>query len=174
MPRAEKVNTVSELKEKISEAKSILLTDFTGLNVEEISELRNQLRKSSIEYRIVKNTLTRISVEELGMTEILDHLDGPTAIAFGLDDPIASAKIITEFAKKFEKPKIKAYFLDGQKFEGTQVGELANLPDKDVLRAQLVGTISAPLSNFVFLLKNLLQKTVLVLDAIKEKKEQQD
>ena len=94
MPSPEKVKNVAELTDKISEAKSILLTDYTGLNVEEISDLRNLLRESAIEYRIVKNTLTRISVENLGLNQIIDYLQGPTAIAFGLKDPISSVKII--------------------------------------------------------------------------------
>ena len=173
MPRPDKVKAVEELKGKFTEAKSVLLTDFTGLNVEEISELRNKLRESSVEYRIVKNTLTKLSVEELGMKEIADFFEGPTAIAFGMDDPVASAKIISEFAKKSNKPQVKAYYLDGQLFQGEQINQLAKLPDKKVLLAQLVGTISAPVSSFVFLLQNLLQQTVYVLNAIKEKKEQE-
>lgn len=174
MPRPEKVNRVSELTEKIAESKSILLTDFTGLNVAEISELRNQLRESSIEYKVVKNTLTRLSVEQLGMKEILNYLDGPTAIAFGLDEPLAPVKIISEFAKKNnDKPMLKAYFLGGQLFQGAQIEELAKLPNQKVLLAQLVGTISAPMSNFVSLLRNLLQQMVIVINAIKEKKDQE-
>ena len=171
MPIPEKVKIVSELKEKINEAKSILLTDFTGLNVEEISELRSQLRKFSVEYRIVKNTLTKISVEELGKTEILSYLDGPTAIAFGLDEPLASAKIISEFAKKNDKPIIKAFIFDDQLFTGNQINELAKLPDREVLLAQLLGTINAPITNVVSSLHNLLQQMVYVLNAIKEKTE---
>jgi len=173
MPKPEKVKIVSELKEKIGEAKSLLLTDFTGLNVEEIGELRNQLRQFSVEYRVVKNTLAKISVEDLGITEILNFLDGPTAIAFSLDDPLVPAKVITEFAKKTNKPKMKAYYIDGQIYEGAQIEEISKLPNREVLYAQLVGTISAPISNFVYLLKNVLQQMVLVLNAIKEKKEQE-
>lgn len=173
MPRPDKIQKVTELTEKISEAKSILLTDYKGLNVEKISDLRSQLREASVEYTIVKNTLTKISVESLGYKELLEFLDGPTAIAFGLDDPIAPAKIISEFAKKNDKPQIKAYFLDGQLYKGAEVTELAQLPSQEILLGQLVGTISAPLSSFVYLLNNLLQKTVYVLNAIKEKKEQE-
>ncbi|MBD3289888.1 50S ribosomal protein L10 [candidate division KSB1 bacterium] len=173
MPRPDKEQKVTEITEKISEAKSILLTDYKGLDVEKISDLRSQLREASVEYKIVKNTLTKISVENLGYKELIEFLDGPTAIAFGLDDPIAPAKIISDFAKKNDRPQIKAYFLDGQLYKGKEVDELAKLPTQEVLLGQLVGTISAPLSNFVYLLNNLLQKTVFVLSAIKEKKEQE-
>lgn len=173
MPRPDKEQKVTEITEKISEAKSILLTDYKGLDVETISDLRSQLREASVEYKIVKNTLTKISVENLGYKELIEFLDGPTAIAFGLDDPIAPAKIIADFAKKNDRPQIKAYFLDGQLYKGKEVDELAKLPTQEVLLGQLVGTISAPLSNFVYLLNNLLQKTVFVLSAIKEKKEQE-
>lgn len=173
MPRPDKQKKVTEITEKISEAKSILLTDYKGLDVEKINELRNQLRESSVEYAVVKNTLTKISVENLGMKELLEYLDGPTAIAFGMDDPIAPAKIITEFAKKNDKPAIKVYYLDGQVYDGAQVDELAKLPSHEILLSQLVGTLNAPITNVVYALHNLIQKTVYVLDAIKDKKEQE-
>ena len=115
--------------------------------------------------------MTKISVEQLGLTQILNYLDGPTAIAFGLDDPLAPTKIISEFAKKYNKPTIKAYLLDGQLFLGNQIDELAKLPDREVIIAQLLGTISAPISNLVSSLQNLLQQMVIVLNGIKEKKE---
>lgn len=172
MPTPEKQRIVSELKEKIAEAKSILLTDFTGLNVEQMSKLRNQLRQSSVEYRIIKNTLARISVEQLKMTKILNYLDGPTAIAFGLDDPLAPIKVISEFAKKNNKPIMKAYILDDQVYQDAQINELAKLPNKVTLLAQLMATVNAPMSNLVSSLQNLLQKVVIALNAIKEKKEQ--
>ncbi len=172
MPKPEKVQKVEELKKKIGEANSVLLTDYKGLKVEEISELRNKLRESAVEYTVVKNTLAKISSEQLGLDQIAHYFDGPTAIALGKGDPLASIKIINEYFKKKEKPKIKAYLLDGQVYVGSQIIELANLPGKEILLAQLLGTISSPISNFVFSLQNLLQKMVFVLNAIKEKKEQ--
>ena len=114
MPKPEKVKKVEELVEMFGEAKSLLLTDYRGLNVEEITELRSQLRGSSVEYRVIKNTLAKISTEKLELEELKEYLDGPTAIAIGLDDPLASIKIITEYRKKKEKPEIKAYLLEGQ------------------------------------------------------------
>ena len=172
MSRPEKEKIVAELADKISNAKSVLLTDFTGLNVEEISDLRTELRKSSVEYKIVKNTLTRLSLEQLGLTQLLDYLEGPTAIAFGLDDPIAPAKVIAEFSKKLEKPKMKVYFLDGDIYKDKQINELAKLPNRDVLLAQLVGTIAAPISGLASLLQNMLQQLVVALNEVKNKKEQ--
>ncbi|MBN1155585.1 50S ribosomal protein L10 [candidate division KSB1 bacterium] len=173
MPKPEKIKAVEELTSKFKEAKSVLLTDFKGLNVEQISELRTRLRESSIEYKVVKNTLAKISVESLGISEIADYFEGPVAIAFGVDDPIVSIKLIKEFSKKTERPSIKAYLFDGQVFTGKEIDQLAELPGKDVLIAQLVGTIAAPLSNLVYSLNNLLQKTVFIINAIKEKKEQE-
>jgi len=171
MPKPEKEKIVTELTENISAAKSILLTDFAGLNVEEISALRNQLRESSVQYKVVKNTLTRIAVERLGISQITNYLDGPTAIAIGTADPFAPIKIISEFIKKNNKSAIKAFYFDGQLYKGAEVDELAKLPGKEVLLAKLVGTIGAPLSNFVFVLKNVLQQLVTVVNEIKEKKE---
>lgn len=173
MPTTEKTKTVTELTEKINKAKGILLTDFRGLNVTEISQLRQQLRQHDIEYRVVKNTLAKISVKQLGLTQIMDYFEGPTAIAISLDDPLAPAKIISEYLKKNNKPAIKACLLQGQVYTGDDLLELTKLPDKNVLIAQLLGTINSPISNFVYALQNILQKMVLVLNSIKEKKEQQ-
>ncbi len=172
MARPEKEQIVAELADKIKDAKSLLLTDFTGLNVEEISDLRNQLREAEVEYRIVKNTLARLSLEQLGLTQLLEYFEGPVAVALSKNDPIAPAKVISEFAKKIEKPKLKAYYLDGDIFKGEQINELAKLPSQEVLMGQLVGTIAAPLSGFVTALQNLLQQMVVVLNEIKKQKEQ--
>jgi large subunit ribosomal protein L10 len=173
MPTPVKEKAIAELHEKIGKAKSLLLTDFSGMNVEQMHELRTQLRKSSIEYKVVKNSLARISVEQLGMQEVVNFLDGPTAIALGMDDPLAPAKIITEYVKKNAKLKIKAYILEGKAYEGEQIEKIAKLPPREVLIAQLLGTMSAPISNVIFSLQNLLQKTVYVINEIKAKKEQQ-
>jgi len=173
MPKPEKIEAVEKLTAKLKEAKSVLLTDFKGLNVEEISNLRAKLRESSVEYKVVKNTLAKITVENLGIEEISRYFEGTVAIALGEDDPIAPIKVIKEFNKKTDKPSLKAYYLDGQVFTGEEINQLANLPSKDMLIAQVVGTIGAPISNLVYSLNNLLQKTVFVINAIKEKKEQE-
>ncbi len=172
MAKPEKEQIVAELADKLKEAKSLLLTDFTGLNVEEISELRTQLREAEVEYHIVKNTLARLSVEQLGLTQLLEHITGPIAIAMSHNDPIAPAKVITEFSKKIDKPTLKAYFLDGDVYQGEQIKELAKLPSHEALMGQLVGTIASPLSGFVTALNNLLQQIVIVLNEIKNQKEQ--
>jgi large subunit ribosomal protein L10 len=172
MARPDKELTVAELTEKLKEAKSLLLTDFTGLNVEEISLLRTQLRAADVEYTVVKNTLARLSVEQLGITKLVEHLHGPTAIALGMKDPVASAKVITEFSRKREKPKLKAYYIDGDVFAGSQIDELAKLPSREVLYGQVVGTIAAPLTGFVTSLQNFLQQLVVALNEIKKQKEQ--
>jgi len=172
MPKPEKIKAVEELTAKIKEAKSVLLTDFQGLNVEQITDLRTRLRESSVEYKVVKNTLAKISVESLGIGNMVNYFEGPVAIAFGVDDPFASIKVIKEFSKKTERPAIKAYLYEGQVFTGKEIDQLAELPGRDVLIAQLVGTIAAPLTNLVSSLNNLLQKTVLIINAIKEQKEQ--
>ncbi|MBN2009564.1 50S ribosomal protein L10 [candidate division KSB1 bacterium] len=172
MARPDKEQIVADLTERLKVAKSLLLTDFTGLNVEEISALRTQLREAEVEYTIVKNTLARLSVEQLGISQLLKHLQGPTAIALGLNDPIAPAKVITEFSKKKDKPTLKAYYLDGDVYEGSQIDDLAKLPGREVLLGQVVGTIAAPLTGFVTALQNLLQQLVVALNEIKKLKEQ--
>jgi large subunit ribosomal protein L10 len=171
MAKPEKEKIVSELASKINNAKSLLLTDYKGLNVEEISDLRSKFRESSVEYHIVKNTLVKLSLEQLGIKQLVEFLEGPTAIAFGSDDPIAPAKVVTSFLKDKEKPTMKAYYLDGEVYKGKEIDEISKLPSQEVLLTQLVGTINAPLTGLVSVLNNFLQQLVVVLNEIKNQKE---
>ncbi|MFQ5602839.1 MAG: 50S ribosomal protein L10 [bacterium] len=172
MPRVEKIAIVEEIAKKIDESKSVYLTDFTGLNVEEISELRRAFRGASVQYQVVKNTLARLSVKSLGRDDLLEYLDGPTAMAFSQDDPAAPARVLRDFAKGKDKPKIKAFIFDGELLGAERLNEIANLPSREALLSQVVGGLKAPLSNLVYSLNGLLNKLVNVLDAVKKQKEE--
>ncbi|HEX9973012.1 MAG TPA: 50S ribosomal protein L10 [bacterium] len=168
-PRKEKL--VNSLEEKLSSAKGVYLADFMGLNVEEISNLRNLLRRESIEFKVVKNTLVKRSTDKLGLGSLNDYLSGPTAMAFCLADPIAAAKILVDYQKKNEKLKLKAFVLDGQIYDKSRVEEIAKLPSKDQIVAQTLGIISAPLRNIVGVLNSLVTSMVIVLSEIKKQRE---
>ncbi|MFQ5769280.1 MAG: 50S ribosomal protein L10 [bacterium] len=171
MPTAEKIAKVEEITRKINEAKSVFLTDFSGLNVQEINTLRRSFNEASVQFQVVKNTLARLSVKSAGRGELLDFLEGPTALAFGMDDPAAPARVIKEFSKIKDAVKIKACLFDGELISADRTNDIANLPTKEVLLARLMSGINSPLSNLVFSLNGVFNKLVLVLDAVRKQKE---
>lgn len=170
MPTPQKEEVVAEVTQKLNEAKSVFLTDFKGLNVQEISDLRRAFTGASVQYRVVKNTLARLSVKEAGLDELLEYLEGPTAMAFGMDDPAAPARVIKQFAKDSAKLQVKACLFDGMFLDANKVNEIANLPSKEQLLGKLSGVLNAPLTNLVYSLNAILSKFVFALNAVKEQK----
>ena len=146
MPTPQKEEIVKEVAESLNKAKSVFLTDFKGLNVAEANSLRRAFSEQSVEFRVVKNTLARLSVKEAGCHELLEFLEGPTALAFGMDDPVAPAKVIKEFSKSSDKLELKACLFEGVLIGADQIGRLANLPSREGLLGQLVGVLNAPIS----------------------------
>ncbi len=173
MPRPEKVAVVESTIEAAEKASSIVLADFTGLNVEQITELRRKLRERSVEYRVIKNTLAHISFEKLGYHELTKYLKGPTVVAFGYDDPGEPVRIILDFSKKIDKPKIKAILFEGQLVPGEEAEKITQLPSRKQLYAMFVGGLNAPIVNFAGVLNGLLRKFVGTIDAIQKKKEEE-
>ena len=171
MKRSEKEQIIAEVTEKVSRAKSMFFADFTGITVEEVNELRREFRKSNVDYRVVKNTLARKALESVtGYDKVFDTLVGPTAIAFGYDDPVAPAKIIKKFREKNEKLKVKACVLEKQVFDGKQLDVLAKLPSRAELIAGILGSIQAPASGIVGAIGAVMRDLVNVIDAIEKKK----
>ncbi len=173
MPTAEKEARVAEVAEQLTQAKSVFLTDFQGLNVQEINELRRAFAGVNVEYRVVKNTLARLSAKSADCEEILQYLDGPTAMAFGMDDPVAPAKVITDYAKKNDKLKVRACLFEGVLFGEDRVKEIAALPSREAVLAQLLGVLKAPVSNLAFSLNAVLSKLAYALEAVREQKEKE-
>ncbi len=173
MARPEKEAAVEEIAEILQKAKGVFLTDFEGLNVEMMEELRRKCREASVNYRVVKNTLARIAARKVGWDELVNYLQGPSAIAYSFDDPSAPARVVSEFAKKAEKPKIKVSLFEGVFYGPEKIEEIASLPPKDVLLARIVGGFNAPIQGMVAGLYNLLQKFVMTLDAIKNAKDKE-
>lgn len=166
MPKEEKTRLVDELKDKFSRSKSFFLTDFTGLNVEEITGLRKDFRAKKIEYRIAKNTLIKLAAKDLSLSQVEEHLEGPTGIAFGYDDPVTPAKLLYEANKKLSKPKIKIFWVEGKFFKGNEIEKLAKLPPKELLYAQIIACLDSPMRNLVGTLDAVMREFVGTVDAL--------
>ena len=168
---SQKKELVEELREKFKTSKIVLLTDFTGLNVVRLNDLRRKLKAAGITYKVVKNTLLIRAAENTDLAGLKDHFTGPTAIAMGFDDPVSPAKILTEFAKENEKLKIRAAALGGKVLDAEAVKSLSALPSREVLLGQLLSVMNAVPTSFVRALHNVPQKLVYALQAIKDQKE---
>jgi large subunit ribosomal protein L10 len=168
--KQEKEQMLEMLKEKMGSSKLIVLTHYRGLNVDAMTKLRRKMRESGSELKVAKNTITKIAARELGLEGIDHYLEGPTALAFGFDDPVAPAKVLNDFAKEYKQLEIRAGILEGRLVDTAQIKALANLPSREVLLAQVLGGMQAPLYGFAGALQGLIRNLVYVLDAIREKK----
>jgi large subunit ribosomal protein L10 len=175
MLRQDKERIVSELAERLKSSQNLLVADYRGLSMPEIDELRTKLLETGARFSVVKNTLTRLAAEQAGATQLLELIDGPTAIAFidAEGDPAAAAKILNDTARAHDVLVIRGGLLEGDTVSDVEVKRLATLPPTDVLRAQLAGAVAAPLTTIVGLFTAPLRDLVNVLDArIKQLEEQ--
>ena len=165
-----KQQVVSEVMEDLKKAKSVIVTDYRGLDVSQLTMLRRSLFAEKVKYVVIKNTLAKIAARELGLEALYTYLEGPTAIAFGFDDPSIPAKLLNKFAKEFNELEIRGGLLEGSLIDAAQVVMIADLPSRDVLLSQVVGAIASPMTNFAGGLQGVLRKFVYTLDAVREKK----
>lgn len=165
-----KKQDVKVLTEKLKDAKAVVFADYRGLTVEQDTELRNALRTAGVEYRVVKNTITQFAAEKTGLNDLSPYLNGPTSMAISLDDPVAPAKILAQYAKKYEKLELKTGVLEGKIVDITEIKRLAELPSREELIAQVVGTLNAPISGLVNVLNANIRGLAVALNAIAEKK----
>ncbi len=170
MNRNNKEQVVAELAERLGTAKAAFLADYRGLNVDKVNKLRSDLRNAGVEYRVVKNTLLRLAAKGTGAECLKEHLQGPTAIAIAQDDPVAPAKVLTEFAKANDKFELKVGALDGKLLSIEEIKALSELPSREVLLAKVLGSLNAPATNFVGVLAAIPRSLVQVLAAIQDKK----
>jgi len=168
----EKQKVVEEIKAKFQNSTGVVLADYRGLTVTEVTELRAQLRNAGVEYRVLKNTMVSRAAHELGIEGLDPFLEGPTALAFSAD-PVAPAKILSEFSKKNKKFTIKAGVLEGKVISPDRVKDLANLPSREVLLAQVLAGIQAPLQGMVNVLQGPIRKLVYALEEVRKLKEAQ-
>ena len=175
MPKArkeQKAEQVEVLTEKLRKAKVALLTDYRGLTVTQLQDLRGKLRTGDVEYRVVKNTLARRAAEAAGVPALQSELEGPVAIAFGYDDLSLPSKLINEFVRSTRlKLDVKGGLVEGRVFSPDQVKQLADLPSRETLLAQLLGTLQSPVAQLVGIMQTPVQQLLGVLDAYKSKLE---
>jgi len=169
MNRTEKEQLVSELKEKIQSAQALYYTDFTGLNVKRMTELRRTLRKAKVEYVVIKNTLALRAVNESGL--VGQRLRGPTGLVV-TKDPVAAAKIITDFAKANDaKPEVKGGVFEGKQIDKAQVTKLASMPSREQMLSELGASMQAPMAMFAGYMNSLFSNFVGVVEALRVQKE---
>ena len=171
MPKPQKIAAVKELKEQFEQSDAALLTEFTGLKVQEMKELRRSLEGSGTQFKVVKNTLSRIAAREASMEELIPLLEGSTAIAFIKGDPVEAAKGLDEIAKKYPALVVKGGILDGRVFGPDQAKALAKVKPREVLLAQLAGMLISPVQKLAGLLQAPVRDLGYVLAAYREKLE---
>jgi large subunit ribosomal protein L10 len=169
MKRSEKEQLVTELRGKLEGAKALYYTDFTGLSVKRMTELRRRLRKAGVEYVVIKNTLALRAVTQSGLTA--QRLRGPTGVVIG-KDPVAAAKVLADFAKEFDaKPEVKGGLLDGKQIDIAQVKKLATLPSREQMLADLGAGLMSPMAAFVGAFSGLFYMFAGALEALRVQRE---
>lgn len=169
--RLEKENIVKELKQKLVGANAIFVSDYRGLKVNEMTELRRRLREHNTEYRVVKNTLTRLAVQDTPLQDLQRFIDGPLAIAFSMGEPVKAAKVLQGFSTEFPALKLKGGFLGESLLMAEDVEKLSKLPSRDVLVGRLLGLFKILPARLINALNSLPQRLVITLVAIQKGKE---
>lgn len=173
MPTQAKIDKVASIKEQFAAADNIIITDYSGLDVAQMTKMRRDLREQGVKFFISKNTLMRLAAKEAGYNEMVALLNGPTAIAVSNSDPNIPAKVLFDAKKEFgkiEKPEIKALFIDKQLFDGPAAERIAKLPPREILLSQLVSAVEAPISEFVGTIDGIIRELVGTIDALAKKK----
>lgn len=165
MPNAENTESVAELKERFAGVQTAVLTEYRGLTVRQLSDLRKQLKGASAEYKVVKNRLARIALKDSALDGLGKHLTGPTGVAYTRHDPVSVAKALQAFVKNNPALTIKVGVVEGKVLEPSALKSLADLPSKEALRAQLVGALQGPMSKLVTLLTAVQGELVRVIEA---------
>ncbi len=171
MKKEEKGQAIEELKKKFSEAKAVIFTDYKGMTVAELSDLRRLLRAGGVEYSIVKNTLARIASQDTPISVAKSAFKGPVAVAIGYKDPVMTAKKVIEFSKKNEKLKLSAGVIEGKLYNFAEVKAIADLPPREVLLSMMAGAFQAPLSKMAAALSATVSSFAYAMSALKTKKE---
>jgi large subunit ribosomal protein L10 len=167
MSKTERQETVESLAEQLRGSPNLYVTDFTGLNVLRMTEFRRRLRASGVSYIVVKNTLAQRALAANSITGLDDHFAGPTGLVLAGKDPIAAAKVLSDFVREFEKPAIKIGLVDGRQVTADQVKRLASLPSREVLLSQLAGAMQAPVAQLAGVLSGVLYQMVGALEALR-------
>lgn len=173
-PNPQKVAQVEQIRRWLSESKGVVFTEYRGLNVSQLTQLRRKLRQSQMEYHVVKNTLFRLAAKGLVEDNLDEVLQGPTAVAFFHGDEVATAKALSDAARELRVLTIKGAVLSGKLYSAEAVQQLAKLPPREVLLAQVLGGLQSPLTGLVGTLQGILRDFVYTVQAIADKKSAQE
>ena len=149
---------IDEIKAYAADAKSAVIVDYRGLTVEQDTALRKKLREAGVVYKVYKNTMINFAIEGTEFAELSKHLEGPTAIAFGMEDATAPARIISEFAKNAPALEFKAGVVEGTYYDEKGIKVVATIPSREVLISKLLGSLQSPITNFARVLKQIAEK----------------
>lgn len=171
MPTAVKQTMINSLVEELDKIQGAIVTDYRGLTVEQITNLRKRLRPVGGQYMVVKNTLLKIAMNERGLPDLGNMLEGPSAVLFAEGDPVEATKILTAFVKELRKdiPQVKGGFLGNRMMNAADVANLATLPSRDQILANFLGTVQTPIANVVSTLGALMQNLVGTIEAYHDK-----
>ncbi len=167
MNRTDKMDVVERLSEQLSKSQTIYLTDFTGIAVKPMTELRSKMRTAGVQYTVVKNSLALRAMEAASVKGVEDVMSGPTAFVFAGEDPVTAAKILADFQKEHEHLQIKAGLVEGQPVTADEVKRLASLPSREQLLSQALGLMQAPLQGFAGAIDGLLYQMAGAIDALR-------
>ena len=165
-----KAVVISEIKNLLETSQSAVIVDYRGLTVEEDTALRKKFRESGVVYKVLKNTYIKRAADEMGITGLDADLNGPTAVAFGVSDPAAPAKILKEFIAEKKKMTVKCGLVDKQVIDAKGVEALADLPSREVLIAKMLGSMNAPITGLVSVLGGTVRKLLYALNAVADAK----
>ncbi len=171
MPRPEKVRAVEDIRERLEQAEAVFLTEYRGLDVGEMQQLRRSLREAGAEYKVVKVTLARLAADAAGIEGIGEYLSGPMALAFAQEDPVGAAKALRDFAKEHDQLVVKAGYFSGNILKPEDIARLAEIEPREVLLAKIAGAAKAPLANFAGLLSSFTRDAASMFSQLLEKKE---
>ena len=169
--RPEKVAMIAALKETMKNAKGAVLTDYRGIKVAQDTKLRRKMREAGVQYSVIKNNMASIAAKEAGIEGLDDYLKGPLAMVSSDKDPVAAAKLISEFIKENRIMEIKGGLVEGTVIDAEGVKALANLPSREILLARLLGSMQSPITGFVTVLQGNIRNLVYALDQVRQQKE---
>ena len=170
MPTPQKETILKDTADRIADVAGFYLADFNGLSVESMTALRKKCREQGVQFRVIKNTLLKRAFNARGIQELDEHLVGPTGLVFSPDNEMAPAKILADFAKEFERPRLKAAVVDGRLYDDKAIVRLAKLPSREVLLSQVIATFIAPMTTFLGAVNALLATPANMADALAREK----
>lgn len=171
MPTAEKVAVVEEIRERLEKVTAMVVAEYRGIDVQQMTELRRRAREAGVELKVYKNRLAALAAEQAQIEGLKEYLKGPNSFVFGYDDPTAPAKVVSSFAKENQGLTVKVGVLEGKVVDADAVKFLAGLPPREVLLSQVLRGMQGPMSGLVNVLQGTIRNVVYVLEAVRKQKE---